>query len=167
MGRWSRRELEDAFEHYQETVRQACGTANWNLFAELFTEDSTYVEHLFGRMEGREAIREWITRTMAQWPGSEMNAFPIGWYIVDEDRGWIACEIFNRMRDPGDGSIHQETNLTLLKYAGDGLWSYEEDAYNPNRFVEMIQRWSAVAEQVSGQAQPDVSQAAAEIQRPG
>ena len=35
------------------------------------------------------------------------------------------------MSDPGDGSIHQEYNFTLLKYAGDGKWSYEEDIYNP------------------------------------
>ena len=164
MGGWSRQELEEAFEHYQEQVRQACATGDWNLFADLFSEDATYVEHLFGRMEGREAIREWITRVMAKWPGNEMNAFPIGWYIVDEARGWIACEIKNRMRDPGDGSIHEETNLTLLKYAGNNLWSYEEDAYNPNRFVEMIQGWSAVKERVTGTAQPDVAAEAARLQ---
>lgn len=164
MGRWTRQELEEAFEHYQETVRQACATSNWNLFADLFTQDATYLEHLFGRMEGREAIRAWITGTMARWPGSEMNAFPIGWHIVDEDRGWIACEIKNRMRDPGDGSVHEETNLTLLKYAGDNLWSYEEDAYNPNKFVEMIQRWSAVKERVTGTGQPDVAAEAARLQ---
>ena len=141
MGSWTREEIEQAFEGYQQAVRQACATGDWNLFADLFTEDATYVEHLFGRMEGREAIRAWITRTMAQWPGTEMNAFPIGWYIVDEDRGWIACEIFNRMRDPGDGSVHEETNLTLLKYAGDGMWSYEEDIYNPASFAQMVRGW--------------------------
>jgi uncharacterized protein (TIGR02246 family) len=161
MGRWSRQELEEAFERYQETVRRACDTGDWNLFADLFTEDATYVEHLFGTMHGREAIRVWITDTMARWPGSEMNAFPIGWFIIDEDRGWIACEIKNRMRDPGDGSVHVETNLTLLKYAGDGQWSYEEDAYNPNRFVEMIQRWSQVKEHVTGTTQPDAAAGAA------
>lgn len=154
MGRWTRQEIEQAFEGYQETVRRACATGNWNLFAELFTEDATYVEHLFGTMQGREAIRSWITRTMAQWPGSEMDAFPIGSSIIDEDRGWIACQIFNRMRDPGDGNVYQETNLTLLKYAGDGLWAYEEDAYNPNRFVEMIQRWSEAKNRASGADSP-------------
>ena len=35
------------------------------------------------------------------------------------------------MKDPGDGSVHESPNLSVLKYAGDGLWSYEEDAYNP------------------------------------
>ena len=42
------------------------------------------------------------------------------------------------MRDPGDGSIHQQPNISVLKYAGDGLWSYEEDAYNPMNFVPMV-----------------------------
>ncbi|HJP67212.1 MAG TPA: nuclear transport factor 2 family protein [Actinomycetota bacterium] len=154
MGRWTRQELEDAFEHYQEQVRQACASGDWNLFADLFAEDATYVEHLFGRMEGREAIRAWITGTMAQWPGSEMNAFPIGWYIVDEDRGWIACEIFNRMRDPGDGSVHEQTNLTLLKYAGDNQWAYEEDAYNPQRFVDMISKWNDVKSRIESGERP-------------
>src|SRR5207248_11205429 len=75
--------LHDALPINQETVRRSCATGDWNLFADLFAEDATYVEHLFGRMEGREAIRAWITDTMAQWPGSEMNAFPIGWSIID------------------------------------------------------------------------------------
>ena len=46
--RWTRGELEAAFEHYQEQVRQAAETGNWSLFADLFTEDATYVEHAYG-----------------------------------------------------------------------------------------------------------------------
>jgi hypothetical protein len=42
------------------------------------------------------------------------------------------------MKDPGDGSIHQAATLTVLEYAGDGLWSYEEDAYNPLNFLTMV-----------------------------
>jgi hypothetical protein len=42
------------------------------------------------------------------------------------------------MRDPGDGSIHQAANLSVMKYAGDDLWSYEEDAYNPMNFLPMV-----------------------------
>lgn len=72
-----------------------------------------------------------------------MPSFPIGWYIIDTERGWIVCQVFNRMDDPGDGSIHEEYNLTLLKYAGGGLFSYEEDVYNPTRFQEMIKGWYA------------------------
>ena len=53
------------------------------------------------------------------------------------------CEVRNRMIDPGDGSIHEQANITVLKYAGDGLWSYEEDAYNPLNFMTMLQGYVA------------------------
>ncbi|MBW2387572.1 MAG: hypothetical protein JRG89_03975 [Deltaproteobacteria bacterium] len=45
------------------------------------------------------------------------------------------------MVDPGDGSLNQSYNFTLLKYAGKGLWSYEEDIYNPAPFGEMVGAW--------------------------
>jgi hypothetical protein len=45
------------------------------------------------------------------------------------------------MADPGDGSLHQAYNFTLLKYAGDGMWSYEEDIYNPASFADMVRGW--------------------------
>jgi hypothetical protein len=45
------------------------------------------------------------------------------------------------MSDPGDGSIHQEHNITILRYAGNMKWSYEEDVYNPAHFGQMIKGW--------------------------
>ncbi|GAA3216969.1 hypothetical protein [Actinocorallia longicatena] len=140
-GRFTRQELEEAFAGYQRTSLAAGGSGNWDLFADQFTLDATYVEHGYGTFGGREAIRRWITTTMATFPGSAMPHFPIGWYVVDEDKGWIVCQVFNRMADPGDGSVHQADNITLLKYAGDGLWSYEEDAYNPASFLTMLTAW--------------------------
>jgi hypothetical protein len=141
MSQWSRQELEDAFTRHQQVVVEIGETANWSRFADTFTEDATYVEHTYGTFHGREQIREWITSTMSTFPGSEMPLFPVSWQIVDEERGWISCEFMNRMKDPGDGSIHQSPNLSLMKYAGDGLWSYEEDAYNPGNFLPMVRSY--------------------------
>ena len=143
MGRWSRDELEEAFETYQATALKAATSHDWRPWADLFTEDATYVEHLYGRLGGREAIYNWIQSTMDEWPNNEMIYFPIEWYVIDEERGWIVCQVWNRMADPGDGSIHQEYNFTLLKYAGNGLWSYEEDIYNPAHFGEMVKGYLA------------------------
>jgi hypothetical protein len=142
MGHWSRDELERAFARYQEVAAEAGRTGDWNAWADLFTEDCTYIEHLYGEMEGREAVRAWITRTMTTPPGSDMDAFPVEWYVIDEERGWIVMCVWNRFRDPGDGAVFQAYNFSLLKYAGDGMWSYEEDIYNPAAFGEVLEAWT-------------------------
>jgi hypothetical protein len=142
MGRWSRDELEKAFETYLEAGARAGATGDWSEWPDVFTEDATYIEHLFGTFHGRDEIRKWITETMGQFPGSEMDTFPIEWHVVDEERGWIVCEIQNRMKDPGDGSIHQASNITILRYGGDGKWASEEDVYNPQHFIDMVRLWS-------------------------
>jgi SnoaL-like domain len=141
-----RDELEAAFEHYQATVRRASAEGDWTLFAELFTEDAGYQEHAYGRFSGRPAIAAWAIRTMTTFPGNAMVAFPISWSVVDEERGWIVCEVQNVMADPGDGSVHQSPNLTILHYAGDDRFCFEEDVYNPMRFIAMVARWAAVAQ---------------------
>jgi hypothetical protein len=138
MGRWTRQELETAFENYQRVAREAGTSGDWSKWAELFTEDATYVEHHYGTFGGREAIRRWISETMAAGAAREMKYFPIEWYVIDEERGWIVGQVWNRMQDPGDGSLHQAYNFTLLKYAGNGQFKYEEDIYNPASFQAMM-----------------------------
>jgi uncharacterized protein (TIGR02246 family) len=141
MGRFSREEIENAFQIYQDTALAAGTSGDWNAWADLFTEDATYIEHLYGTMGGREAIRKWICTTMAQPINDQMKYFPIEWYMIDEEKGWVVAQVWNRMVDPGDGSLHQAYNFTLLKYAGDNKWSFEEDIYNPKYFKEMVQTW--------------------------
>jgi len=143
MSQFSRAEIESAFDHYQSVAASAAERNEWRAWADLFTEDAEYVEHHFGRFHGREAIFDWITATMKTPPNDEMNAFPIEWSVIDETKGWVVCCGQNRMRDPGDGSVHQEANWTLLKYAGNNQWSYEEDMYNPLEFGKMIEGWFA------------------------
>ena len=141
MGQFTRGELEEAFAAFQRAGATAGATGDWSAWADQFTEDATYVEHHYGRFEGREAIRAWITETMGTFPGNRMPEFPVDWYVVDEERGWIVCQVENRMVDPGDGSVHQAANITILHYAGDGMWSHEEDVCNPAHFATMLQGW--------------------------
>ena len=143
---WTRTELEDAFAGYQNTVVECTRSGDWNAFADMFTEDVVYVEHAFGTLNGREAVRKWVTRTMTEFPGHRMTEFPANWFVVDEQRGWIVCEIDNPMEDPGDGSKHGAANITILHYAGNGLWSREEDAYTPMNFLSMAKAWCLAAE---------------------
>lgn len=139
MRRWSREELEEEFDKYQARALRAATLGDWREWADQFTEDATYVEHFFGTFGGREAIYNWIQATMRRSPNNEMTSFPVDWYVIDEERGWIICRVLNRMADPGDGSVHQEANITILKYAGEGMWKYEEDVYNPASFAAMIE----------------------------
>ena len=141
---YARAEIEQAFQHFQAVSARCAARQEWREWAELFTEEATYIEHHYGVMHGREEIFQWIQSTMNAPIVSEMTAFPIEWYVIDEDRGWVICQVWNRMSDPGDGSVHQAYNFTLLKYAGNNQWSYEEDIYNPAAFEAMIGSWAAV-----------------------
>jgi hypothetical protein len=141
MATWTRDELQRAHDHYVETAQEAGRTGDWKAWADLFTDDATYVEHHYGTMQGREAIYAWISETMAEWPNSEMKEFPHDWCVCDEERGWWICQIENRFRDPGDGNVYEAYNLTVLKYAGDMKFSSEEDAYNPANFAPVVKAW--------------------------
>ncbi|MFL6089151.1 MAG: hypothetical protein ACJ71Z_03315 [Aeromicrobium sp.] len=145
MSTWTRDELEAAFERYQEQVRRAATTGDWTHFADLFTDDATYLEHAYGAFRGRDEICVWVVDTMTSPPGCWMTDFPPSWHVIDEERGRIVCEIRNVMPDPGDGSVHEATNITILGYAGNDRFDYEEDVYNPGRFVSMLQEWARVA----------------------
>jgi hypothetical protein len=141
---YPRAELEQAFQHFQDVSARCAKTQQWQEWSELFTEDATYIEHHFGELHGRAAIFNWIQSTMNEPLAKEMTEFPIEWYVIDEERGWVVCQVWNRMNDPGDGSVHQAYNFTLLKYAGGNQWAYEEDIYNPLKFEEMLRRWAEV-----------------------
>lgn len=142
---FTRDEIENAFRHFQSEVVKATSEPNWDLFANLFTEDASYYEHAYGRFEGRSHISQWAQKTMSSFPGNAMPGFPVAWYVIDEERGWVVCEIRNIMFDPGDGSVHEASNITILHYAGDNQWSYEEDVYNPAKFFDMVSGWAQVA----------------------
>ena len=141
MSRFDADEIEAAFVAYQEAAAHAGATGDWGPWVDLFTEDATYVEHLYGTFTGREEIRAWITSTMAPWPNSAFTSFPCEWHVVDVDRGWVLTKVWNRLEDPGDGSVFEQCNLTILHYAGGGRWSHEEDIYNPEHFATVVRDW--------------------------
>ncbi len=132
MKRFSRDELRKAFEHYKKVRDEASCSGDWSSWAALFTEDAQYIEHAYGEMHGREVIKNWIVGVMAPFP---TMTFPEGWSVIDEDRGAVVWEVWNEFPAPfkPDGTPFRFPNWSRLTYAGGGLWSSEEDVYNPKR----------------------------------
>src|SRR5262249_61323474 len=92
-------------------------------------------------MGGRVAVGDWIRPTTSACPGSHMVAFPTWRSVIDERTGRSILELDHPMRDPGDGSVIGEPNISIIAYAGDGLWRQQEDIYNPLRFVQATMKW--------------------------
>ena len=145
MSSFTEAQLRAMHDHYLEVANRCSAIQEWRQWADLFTHDAVYVEHCFGRFNGPDEIYDWIQPLMNQWPNSEMTAFPHDWCVFDVERGWSICQVENVMRDPGDGSVHQAANITILHYGDDGRITYEEDAYNPMNFAPMVSEWMEIA----------------------
>lgn len=124
MGSFAREEIESAFRHYWRTG--AVGE-DWDGFADCFTPDALYVEHVLGTHHGREAIRAWIKPIMERY-GELYTAYD--WHLVDPDGGRVVVAMQNRRDHPaGEGTI-DFPGVTILHYAGDGLFDLEEDYWS-------------------------------------
>jgi hypothetical protein len=148
-GNFPREEVEAA---YREYVRRA-NINDWDLWAGMFTEECLYVDHHFGTFTRRIDVRNWMTPLMATQP--EMCFIP-EFYAIQGDL--VVNYNWNRWPNP-DGSFepyndpdsgianinyrYQFPCVTLNRYAGDGLFWYEEDLYSPSAYMEIITQWKA------------------------
>ena len=66
MAKYTRLELEDALRIYNEARDKASETGDWSIWADVFTDDAGYIEHVYGRFQGKAAIRDWI----GNWPST-------------------------------------------------------------------------------------------------
>tara|TARA_Y100001936_G_scaffold252514_1_gene312489 strand:+ start:3316 stop:3822 length:507 start_codon:yes stop_codon:yes gene_type:complete len=144
----SRSELESTFFEFARRANEAAQTGDWSDWSDMFTDDAHYVEPTYGEFTGRDAIYDWMSKTMASSPGSEMVAFPVHWHIIDQDQGVVVARFGNRLADPGDGSIHEPWNLAILKWGGDGQWASEEDVYDAGLFARTIASWSTIRDEL-------------------
>jgi hypothetical protein len=142
----TRDEVAAAVEHYLKVAAHASETGDWAAWAQLFTVDADYYEHAYGKMRGRDQIHTWISGVMGD--NSSMS-FPVDWLVIDGDR----VVMYQQMRtaDPeGGDALYQFPAVTILTYAGGGLFSYEEDMYNPAEAIEMSKALTAARERAAG-----------------
>ena len=134
MSEFSRSEVEDAYHHFV-----AVGdSGDWNAWADLHSQDGVWLEHAFGQIRGREAIRRTITRVMKPVP---MMVFPVEWFMIEGNR--VVFYPWQVMPDPkGGDAVYRFGCITILEYAGDGEFSFQEDLYNPREGEAVIKRWT-------------------------
>ena len=149
MPEFSLDELRQAYENFKLVSDRCAASGDYNAFAELFTEDCTYIEHAFGEMHGREEVRSWIVPLMEGYPINQMERYTHDWVFFDEENGRVVFCARTQMADPGDGSSHTATNWTMIDFADNGLVSREEDIYNPVNFGKMIGEWEAARDNAS------------------
>jgi hypothetical protein len=144
-ARWSREELEGAYQHWYKTINAAAaGEASWQDFVALYTEDVVYHDEIQGDLAGRDAVSEWASSALDSFPGDRFR-FPEIWHAIDDAQGLIIAQIKNEMVDPGDGLVAWEPHISVLTYAGNGQFSAQTDAYDVDRFLTMIKRWGTRA----------------------
>ncbi|MDT5110708.1 MAG: hypothetical protein QOE20_2598, partial [Mycobacterium sp.] len=71
---------------------------DWAAWANLFTDDATYLDHFYGTFTGPEEITRFLEGTM----GAAAQVYsPLAWYVVDGTR--VAYKVFNRADNPEPG----------------------------------------------------------------
>ncbi|MEZ5166783.1 MAG: nuclear transport factor 2 family protein [Acidimicrobiales bacterium] len=127
-----RAEIEATIDRYLELRRAAiAGAIPWSDLKEVFTDDAVFVDSMWGRHEGVEALVEFLDSSMR---GLETWDFPHFWAAIDGDRVFLRWS--NRL--PGsrhDGRPIDNMGLSYLEYAGDGKFSYEEDMYSESHLM--------------------------------
>ena len=133
MPQFSRQEIEAAF-----WKRMALQDADdWAGFGNTFTEDAVYLEHHYGTFRGRQRILEWLVPVMEHckdW------TFPVEWLCIDGNR--TVHKWLNRL--PGkrpDGTYYEFAGITVMEYAGNGLFSFQEDMYNRHETDKVLEEW--------------------------
>lgn len=134
-----------------EQAFQRCWTTgsldeDWSRWPEHLTEDVLYVERFFGTMHGREAVRAWITELMVV--RTDVHAV-LDWYVVKGRR--VVLSMQNRYYSPDPTRPHIDfAGLTVLEYAGDGLFGYEEDYWDAAGARTAYERFTAEVERCGG-----------------
>ena len=132
-----RSEVDAEFAKYRERAALAVATGDWDQWADQFTDDAHYREHHFGYFRSGAEIRAWIKSVMQPFPTME---FPVSSYLIDGNR--VTALIPNVLPAPaGDSGYYGFDVNTILHYAGNGKWSFEEDVYSPSEAEGVIKKW--------------------------
>jgi limonene-1,2-epoxide hydrolase len=106
----------------------------WPEIADLFAPDGVYSEPFFGRIEGRDAIRELLVKSMT---GLEEWTFPFESITIDAGR--VVTHWWNRLPGRRRGGGHFEfRGISTLTYDDDGSIVHQLDFYDRLQCLQVI-----------------------------
>ena len=130
---------QEALDTYRRFVAQRdqvdAGERGWDSLADFFTEDAVYIDPAWGRQAGRETIRNFFVASMAGLTGYGWST-PERWTMVDGHRLVSQWDQVLGTRD--DGGQWIVPGLSILYYAGDGLFCYSHDYLNMTYIGETL-----------------------------
>lgn len=147
-----REEVEAAFRKYwHATIRD-----DWDAWVACFSEDASYCDHFWGPLQGRREIDIWMHAVAHGVP--EVYTV-LDWYVIDNDL--VVFHVQNRRDNPNYGAPGETgpaywdfAGFSVLRYAGDGLFSSEEDFWDSAGARKTSIAYAAAAER-AGAATPE------------
>jgi hypothetical protein len=103
------------------------GDATWSELAGFFTEDAAYIDPAWGRIETREGIRSFFEESMTGLTGHGWST-PENWMMADGPR--LVSQWDQILGEKPDGTPWMVPGLSILYYAGNGLFCYSHDMLN-------------------------------------
>lgn len=128
MTEHARDEVEEAFRHY---FRVGPIEEDWIGWSQLFTDDAVYFDHYYGRFRGPAEIARFLESTMMHGPQCYTA---LEWYNIDGDQiVWKGLNLADHP-DPTQPPF-SFPSLQIIRYAGDGKWSSEEDWWMKSEMI--------------------------------
>ena len=144
------------------------GKQPWSALADFFTEDAAYIDPAWGRIEGREAIREFFDESMAGLTGHGWST-PENWTMADgppprqpvgpdprpagrtERPG--SCRVSRSSTTPATGCFCYSHDMLNMTHVGQTLkameWrppaQFNMPPRQPNRDVSLPPAWAHLA----------------------
>ena len=129
----------EALETYGRFVARRdeidAGKQPWSALADFFTEDGVYIDPAWGRVEGRENIRNFFEASMAGLTGHGWST-PENWTMTDGHR--LISQWDQVLGHKEDGTPWMVAGLSILYYARNGLFCYSHDMLNMTHIGETL-----------------------------
>jgi hypothetical protein len=143
----AREEVEAAFEHWWKVGNVL---EDWAAWTQLFVPAVYYHDYFWGPLHGRDEVDAWIHAVMKGVP----EVYGVyDWHIVEGDT--VVFRLNNRRDNPDtEGPPYFDfPGLSVLRYAGDGLWASEEDYWDRGGAKQTSIEYAAACER-AGATQP-------------